>query len=304
MKNIFKTLVVGLIFIASNIYGYAQNIADEDPNWRTDSAALHQKIDSIFMHLDKAKITTGYLFERINMMLSGMQYYNGYTGSIIEANQWHQMYFELKHFAEISPSALPSSNDVIKRAKNSNTDNIIPLGIINMDINRVKTIALDSGLLYIQNDELYENSSNSQSPYEVRKVFAISPLNNDPLHSTTTFFIDTSFYFTNDTNQISHFEIDFGDGTGYRTVNFGEQITVNYGGLDSVIINSKAFSAADTLRSKSLAFAINIQNIQNKSIGSSIQSDCICDKIKIPMDKLIIFNPIITVILRRYLLMV
>lgn len=44
---------------------FAQNIADENPNWRADSARIHQTIDSIFKNLDKTKMTTIFLFERI-----------------------------------------------------------------------------------------------------------------------------------------------------------------------------------------------------------------------------------------------
>lgn len=274
------------ILLICNNFIFAQNIADEDPDWRSDSAALHQKIDSIFQNLNYAKQTSNYLFDRIPGAISGFEFLNGKNDSIINVDSWLQSYFELKHFAEITPSVFPSFIVLQNGIDSANSNNIIPFGIININYNRIKEDAFSSGMLYVQNEQLYENFTLPDSPYEYKKIFLAAPLNNDPIHSPVVFRFDSSMYFSHGQDTILHFEIDFGDGNGNRIVYFGDQIIINYFNMDSVFITTKAILNQDTIKGRSLVYIDNINNTQNKVSGIP-PTGCICDKI----DGETYFNP-------------
>jgi pimeloyl-ACP methyl ester carboxylesterase len=287
-----KRLVFATIFISVNTIAIAQHIADEDSLWRADSAAVHQKIDSIFINLDKTKMPTGFLFERVISNFSGMENYSGHTDSIINETQWLQMYFELKHFAEFSPSALPSINDVINSGKAQNETGKIPVGFINMNINRIKPFALDSGLLYMQNEQLFENSNNTQSPYDSMRVFAVFPLGPIEAQKGAEFRIDSSFYFSNTSEYPNIIEIDFDDGFGFRTLTFGDAINITYPDTGSIIITTRVIYTADTLYSRTAVVIGGIIPLQ-ANIAAAAAEPC-CDDfdagVYFPPDEIIYLN--------------
>lgn len=67
-----------------------------------------------------------------------------------------------------------------------------------------------------------------ENPYEVRKLFSATPVLDFSTEDTVRFMFDSLHYFTNDNVGVSEISIDFGDGGGFRTINFNEVISIVY----------------------------------------------------------------------------
>lgn len=263
MKHFISILLL-LIFSSKNFL-FAQNIADEDPTWRNDSAKIHQKIDYTFMNLDKSKLVTGYLLDRIPFSILNMLFFDGKKDSVITTDMWLQLYFELKHFAEFTPTSLPTSKTLKNRIDSIKANNIVPLGIINMDYNHFTEDAYSSGMLTVQNEQVFENFSSPDSPYGIKRFFAVAKLGTLKIQNSVSYLVDSSFYFSNASGSIIKFDIDFGDGIGFRTVQFGDIVNIIYPDTGNIIITTQAIYPTDTLQCKTHARVIGFIAVQNKT---------------------------------------
>lgn len=278
MNKIYKLIIVILLLPVQFIY--SQNYWEVDSELTIIHHRIHDKIDSVFMNLDTAEFNSGFLANRIFFPLSGMQNFDGTSDSIINATKWFQMYFELTNYAAYRPHPFPDFTAASEMAEKKIREGLVPLGIINLQYHLVKQAAIDSGWLYLQNEQVVKSSSAPSSPYELKKAFAISPLNDDSLTSPLTFTIDSAFYYTNSADTLQRIEIDFGDGSGVHSLQLGDQIMVNFSNAGAYTITSRAISANDTLQSKSTVF-ISGSSAQNKLMAA----DCNptpgdCDKIE------------------------
>jgi hypothetical protein len=100
------------------------------------------------------------------------------------------------------------------------------------NITKLKNDAVQKGLFSINNEGyLTENNTKLEesSLYEEKRVFAASVMNESTYYgSEIYFYIDQSLYFSNTDEKIHRLAIDFDDNNGFRTVNFNENIKVNY----------------------------------------------------------------------------
>ena len=107
---------------------------------------------------------------------------------------------------------------------------IITLCGLYYNYSRFKDNALSSNLITVNSDRFFDRFVNGvwQNPYQTQTVFAISP----PLHSYAgknfKVVLPTNLWLTNNGTSVSNIAVNFNDGTGYRTVVQGQQLTVNY----------------------------------------------------------------------------
>jgi triacylglycerol esterase/lipase EstA (alpha/beta hydrolase family) len=94
---------------------------------------------------------------------------------------------------------------------------VIPIGIMNIKYNQFKKDALDKKQLQIINGK-YHDLSVILTPYDEKRVFAVSPLKDKVYTGQVTFKIDSRLFFTNTKEKIASIEMDFDDGAGFVTV--------------------------------------------------------------------------------------
>jgi hypothetical protein len=186
-----------------------------------------ESFNSMFDELDKSKIKTGILYDK-TISFSEIFKYNGIESTeLITLNIWKQIYFELKNCSFEKPILSPLSK-VNEYAKNLYSQNITPIAIINVNYNKINQNALENNSLYINNGKLYDNKNSSVNPYDLKKVFAATALKSKYYLGNHQFTITDDFIFTNDTTEISYFEIDFDDGEGFKSYTKNEIINIDY----------------------------------------------------------------------------
>ncbi len=207
-----------------------------------------QKNDSIFMQLNKRPITTGILYNT-TYNYSNIDSYDGISDSICTFNNWKQIYYEINNSMLYKMSNIPSLQRIVDlKNKISNSNNeAVPLAIMNINFNRIKSYALDSNLIGIDtNGNYYDIIGNTKSPYEEKKVIAFTAFMDKLSYNYVEFYVGKEFYFSNSSTLPLNTQIDFDDGLGYRTVSFGQTIKVNYSTLSDKVLKLKLSFANKT----------------------------------------------------------
>jgi len=260
LNHFIKVLFVINILTFARINVNAQfqiNLADT-----ANIVSYEDLINDVFGNLDKTEITTGILYNRV-ICYSPVEKYTGTNpDTVTDLENWKQMYFEIYN-AHVNPPTIPTIFEVDSLATLSVNNGTIPIAIMNFNYNIIKDSAVVDGLLQLINNQLIDVSNRPDSPYHNKRVFAASSLKDQITQTNISFSLDASFYFTNDTNIIQYLEIDFDDGLGFRTFNFGDIALVSYSTSGLKEIELKAFFQNKVLSSK---FQINV----SASLGSHI----------------------------------
>ena len=204
-----KIILILFLFLNFNVFGQESVIV-------IDSINTGQKFEDIFENLDKSKIKTGILYDKVIPFVNIYKFDGEDSIGIATLSKWRQIYFEMKK-GTLDTLVFQSLENIFRNAQNNYiSQNIIPIGIINFKYNQIKEKALEENLLYWQDGKIYDNPLAKSSPYEEKRVFAITTLKNKIHLDENKFIITDDFYFSNDTIQIDHFEIDFDDGNGFN----------------------------------------------------------------------------------------
>lgn len=223
---------------------------------------------AIFSEIDKSKITTGILYDRI-IPLSEIEKYTGEnTDAICTKNKWKQMYFELQNASYVKDTVNMPELDFIFGRKNKYTDGkLIPIYLLNYKYNKIKENVFDDELLLIQNGKIIENTAKNENPYETKRVFAATPYKARTYYGNDFAFIfNDNFLYTNTGEIISEIYADFNDGQGERKVVTGHEIYLSFAETGKKTITVKAITQNnDTLKSK-FAFNVKGKDIPDYSI--------------------------------------
>lgn len=111
--------------------------------------------------------------------------------------------------------------------------------------------ALDSNLLSLSNGQLFDVPGRNENPYYEKHVFVASAALHTIRDSIALFYLDEKYFFTNITDSVLSIEIDFDDGLGARTVQFGDTIQVEYANNTEQIIKIEMVFADKTVTSVS-----------------------------------------------------
>ena len=213
------------------------------------------QLDSTFMRLNTSYIASGLLFDKA-FHFSNMRRYTGVADTLTILQGWKQMYAEIynMYFNRTNKVSLDGLN-ANGAAKRKSTKSI-PLLIMNYKYDILKQDAAERGLVTIQNEQIYDNTARTESPYTQSRVFAVAPFLRKADTTSYKFYIGSDFYFTNDNTSITSIQIDFGDGYGFRSVSFGQTIAINYPNITSdKIIKVRFKVGTQTLLSSSKILA-------------------------------------------------
>ena len=195
--------------------------------------------NKVFETLDTNYITTKILYDKVLPFVDIFKFDGIDSIGIATSDEWCEIYFEMNKGA-VNTSQLPNITNTFQNANNIYTEqNIIPIGILNVKYNILKDSALENGLVYLQNGQIYDSPNKSESPYEEKRVFTVTNLKSNIQLSENKFIISDDFYFSNDTLPIDHFEIDFDDGAGFNLYQKNEIINIDYNFIGDKIVRLK-----------------------------------------------------------------
>jgi len=185
-------------------------------------------IDSLFANIDKSAVTSGTWYDR-SVALAKLHDFNTYSPDTSSSQIYDQAYFQLYHatyanFQLLSPDNSRSVKEGIYRQGN------IPIGIINFAYQYLDTGAISNNQIYESAGLYYDNPNRTTNPWRSKHLTMGAVLADSVLDegAGVNFVLSEPFFLQNDTKQISTVQIDFGDGTGLRTVSFGSTVNVSY----------------------------------------------------------------------------
>ena len=182
-----------------------------------DTSSYAKKMDYTIQYIDKSKIPTGILYDRVfptarlnNFNQVGRQD----TSSFIH---FIQSYSELKNSSyqqNTSPSVAMLKNLILK-----NTDgNNIPIGLLNYEFNVIDSMSIVNNQFIKEGNFLKDVAGRSTSPYLYRKVLVVSPMTDYLKTGTVNFKIPSDLYWQNASPIISSLQITAGDNNQVATL--------------------------------------------------------------------------------------
>lgn len=213
---------------------------------------LRVMMDSVFALTDLSGVSSGILADR------GFQYVpiEWYEGTLEAYNKlyyetWHGLYASMYTAAIDTNDRLPHPVGAYRQDQEALTEGRpIPLGLLYMDYHQLDTNSIADGLLAWSGKQLTDVPGRSRSPYLARQLFGATPLGNDHLSRHVSFVLDSAYWFTNSSLVLDRIEIDFGDGAGFRAVNWQQEISIVYPDSGDYLITTRlTFANASTVES-------------------------------------------------------
>ncbi len=234
MKKIIISFLITL-FLAVNVNAQlVENIGD-----RTLNPAPK------FDQLDRTFITTNNLINRSVLFTDHTPFYKDSVG-INNYSGWLQLYIEIYngYFDNKNFTVLDSIKSKVKQHKNNN---VIPILIMDLEYNQLKPTALLDSLIIDDNGIFKDIFPRIQNPYETQRVFSFSPATNSIYKNDYTFLVSKEFFFSNQDTLPSNILIDFGDGHGYKVVNWETTYNINYTNINDKNLSIKLVYENDEL---------------------------------------------------------
>jgi hypothetical protein len=212
-----KQLLLSILLLLGWQLSYAQN-------------NLRVKLDSVFAHVDKTQISTGFL-EEYGIPFVPLDVFNGVLtdSNKVDIDHWRQVYSTLytSHINGTNPlPSLATVNSSIDSA-NSNTT-VIAVPLLYARYNYLRSDALSSNLLSVQNNQLFDVANRTQSPYTSRTLFAAAPSRTNIREGNVSLIFKSNLFYNTTTKSINTIQVDFNDGRGYLAVSWNTPVTSSY----------------------------------------------------------------------------
>jgi len=199
----------------------------------TNSIDYYDAMDERYALLDTLNYKSNILFNR-SPGFSKITKMNGLNmDSTINFDDWLGMYWEIK-LSHRDKNTLEDLQNLYEKITNTYSENYlttealtVPIGILLYRYHEIKPFALDSNLIFIVNDRQFDEVGNA-NVFQENLLLAASPLIVDEYNDSIKFKIDSNFIFTNLRDSIQSIEIDFGDGSGFRSVSIGNTYDIIY----------------------------------------------------------------------------
>jgi len=231
MKSYFAKALLGLSIALLTFKANAQS----DSIWlvTTDSLdrSFEAQMDLVFQNLDLSNVSSGLLLNRSYQTID-VSLFHGAIGSdtLKVAENFMAIYGTLGRSSINGSFGLPATDSWYSAAENTVNSGVIPFTVIDYSYHHFKNdSALLSGLIYEQGGQLFDYPNQQVSPYDSSSVFAASPFQSrfqDTLK--LDFQFKNQFIFSNNGKTIESINVDFGDGTGFRSVALNETTTVQF----------------------------------------------------------------------------
>lgn len=243
-----KNLILALIFAITNLYS------------QTTIKDFLDIVDGIYASIDSDLVPTNILldqgFRNIDDLILGEQTQSDYY------NYW-AIYNNLQRCKHGFPEdkILPGFESIVNwEDYKDNLHTSIPLSYI---FYKGNYLGADETLNFFEDIDYVPTISE-------KELFALSALIPTIYNSNVTFNLNNELVFSNAVSEINSLEIDFGDGIGFRTIDYNSaNIAINYDCVGDKSIVAKLYTANDTLISNS-KITVEFESISGS--GTSLKS--------------------------------
>ncbi len=211
-----------------------------------DNYSVRSDIGYLFENLNKSTVPTGMLKEYATELVDLFEY----PGQITDSNSVSFTTYEyilrtLKSSIVRSSAAPIISNITDEIGEMLEETSSVPVGVVAFKYNYIDELAIQKGLLSIENEQVYDmfdNSGNWVNPYKEAYVLAFSPIN--PVFEGCSATLDFSSYLHTNLS-IASMAIDYGNGyvpvSGNINVDIGagcQQLKLKVTLTDGTILNA------------------------------------------------------------------
>ncbi|TAD92890.1 MAG: hypothetical protein EAY75_01575, partial [Bacteroidetes bacterium] len=185
---------------------------------QTDSVRL--ALNHIFQHIDKSQIPSQYLYEYgYGFVPEGVLDGIRRDSNAVEMSSWKMAYYSVLSSHVLQNPTLPYLPQVIAQWQNHIRESEpIALPVAHLSYDMLNPESLNLGLFTLQNQQIYDVSNRTQSPYIAKSMTAIAPTRATIEEGEAEFVYRSDFYYTNTGLSITTFEADFQDGAGWQTL--------------------------------------------------------------------------------------
>ncbi len=252
---------------------YAYTAHTQTPLFPENDVSKNRELLGMFDQLSPEMIKTNLLIDKVIPFVCFTKYDGKDSIGVVSLKDWREIYTET-NLASITDTLFQNIKATFKDAyRTKDENNVIPFGVINVKYNKFKDSALLKDLIYYQDGKLFNKPTKSESPYNEKRVFAAVPLI-DELNLTDNHFVfSDKYYFTNDTAQIDHLEVDFDNGLGFNTYSMNETINVDYTLTGEKLIQIKIVFKNESELSSVCRGKINYFNIPKPDLQISFDKD-------------------------------
>ncbi len=223
MKNIFILLS---ILLGQPMFCQAQRLGDF--------------LNNLVAPLDKTEITSNFLWDQgLNGFAEPVIFDGIIRDSIcLQPTTFGFLYVQARNaYVGTGPNPLPHPDvymDYVNRYTGTDT---IPMAALALRYHRILQNAVDSNLLTLQNEQLFDVQGRTQSPYGQDTLFAFVPLKSNAWQTTVHFTLPTELVWQNLGWSSPLLQADFGDGQGWQTLAAGQTYTIEYdsGGVKNIM---------------------------------------------------------------------
>lgn len=200
----------------------------------SQSLSFTQAIDSILAPLDKSRITTGILYERVKPM-ANIDLFNIASSNpfISENSYFRQAYFELYN-ATYNTSGWLKPKELSDWIDAENLETKYNVGILDYQFNMIDSNAIPNNQLTFSNNQFHDVTGAS-SPFYTRRLQVAAILKDEIPNGLVTLRYNSNFFKTNQSVQLSSIVLNFGTLGSYTLTPSSPSVVVNFTG--SGIIN-------------------------------------------------------------------
>lgn len=189
--------------------------------------------DSIFKNLDKSRISTGVLYDRVYPW-AGLSD-TADRNHPIDYNFARQAWLELELASyQLKPGILTLEAAQNKVLSNKLNHKGISIGFIDYDFNSIDSTALDRGALVMEDSILYDGEGNAYRNHRATMPFISSM---GLVGEVASFYFDPDIYLSNTGRAIDKIEIGLDNGNSL-TLYPSESGTLDISGIDDSIITA------------------------------------------------------------------
>lgn len=255
-------------FLTCCMTSYAQF---QDPSIQieelSNGLSAYDQLGHVVELLDKSELTTGLLIDRAYQLVAYSNFDAGLSTTIPTAtySEWKRLYGTLTTAAIEQQYMLPGPGLFLPFEDRVPEEELIPVGIINMDYHRFKNGIIDDGQYFInQNNQLLDVPGRLESPYVKGNVFASTVVKEITTSNKAKFIVEPGLIFNNTSLQFQSLQIDFDDGMGFRTVNIGEVIDISFNHVGDHNFHLKATFDDGTMQQCKMSFRVERFSLQNR----------------------------------------
>jgi len=223
MKNI---LILLSILLGQPVFCQGQHLGDV--------------LNNLVAPLDKTEITSNFLWDKgVNGFAEPAIFDGVLRDSVyLQPATFGFLYVQARNaFVGTGTNPLPHPDVYMNYVNRYADTDTIPLAAFALRYHRIHQNALDSNLLTLQNEQLFDVQGRPQSPYWQDTLLAFAPLKTDAWHTTVHFTLPTELVWQNLGWVSPLLQADFGDGQGWETITLGQTYTITYssGGVKTIL---------------------------------------------------------------------